>query len=191
MLRKQASLASLERPPRHLAVVWLCCVALCLCSFYSYPQTTKLDEIPHVGQVLLEVSEATLEKPVTTESGAVLRVERLGGLVRFTATHDGLVTRSQWYQAAQGRPPVVFGTADRKFHELENRILVKLIDPEGLDAIKQELNAVRAKRYRGLGYSVLWLRRNQDPIEVFKRLQSDQRIEHAELQLKRPIMIPL
>lgn len=128
---------------------------------------------------------------MTTESGVVLGVERLGELIRFTATDNGLVTRSQWYQAARGRPPVVFGTVDRKFYELDNRIRVKLANPELLEAIANDLSAVRAKRYPGLGYSVLWLSHDQDPLETFKQLLTDQRIEHAELQLKRPLMIPL
>ncbi|MCY3859607.1 MAG: hypothetical protein OXG25_11945 [Gammaproteobacteria bacterium] len=191
MSRKQASQASFKAPLPHQVRVWLCCAALGIFSLQTFGQARALDSIPHVGQTLLAVSEAALVAPVTTASGAVLSVERRGDLIRFSATHEEVISRSQWYQTTRRIPPVVFGTADRKFHELDNRILVKLVHPERLETIAEELSAVRAKHYPGLGYSVLWLRRDQDPIGTVELLRSDQRIQKAEVQLKRPLMFPL
>ncbi|MCY4094410.1 MAG: hypothetical protein OXG05_04705 [Gammaproteobacteria bacterium] len=191
MLRKQASQSSLEVSFLRRSSVWLCCASFSLFTFHTVAQTQKLDSIPHVDQSLLEVSEGALVAPVTTASGAVLSVERLGDLIRFSATREGVTTRSQWYQSRRRIPAVVFGTADGKFHELDNRILVRLVNPDQLEGIASELKTVRAKRYPGLGYSVFWLRLDQDPIETVKRLRSDRRIKQAEVQLKRPLMFPL
>lgn len=191
MWRKRASRFNGWVPRNSYVGAWLCTFSLCFLTVTAFAQTQKLNQVSNLGQKLLEVTVAALENPITTESGAVLRVERLHDLVRFTATEDGVVTRSQWYQGTGERPQVVFGTADRKFHEVDDRVLVELINPERLESIAEEVRAVRAKHYPGLGYSVLWLRPSQNPIEIVKRLRSDQRVNHAEVQLKRPLMIPL
>ena len=191
MWRKRASRFN-RRVARHRYVrAWLCGVTSCFLAVTAFTQTQKLHEIPYIGQKLLEVTVTALENPVKTDSGAVLRVERQGEFVRFTVTEDGVVTRSQWYQGTREKPHVVFGTADRRFHEVDNRVLVELINPKQLESIAEEVRAVRAKHYSSLGYSIVWLRPGQNPIEAVKRLQSDERVKHAELQLKRPLMIPL
>ena len=154
-------------------------------------QTQSLNNVAHRGELLLEVSEAALTEPVTTETDVLLRAERLGGFVRFTATRNGVVSRSRWYQKSLERPHFVFGIEDSRFHEVDNRVLVKLSDPQRLDTIAAEIGAIRAKRYPGLGYSVLWLRSSHNPVETVRRLQSDQRVKQAELQFKRPLMMPL
>ena len=169
---------------------WLCGVLLFVAVAPVEAQTQKLTEIYHPNQALLSLSVTELAKPYTTESGAVLRVDHLGDLLRFTATRGSVVTHSNWYDVSRSPPQVVFGTADNRFHEVDNRVLVKLIEPKRLEAIAKEFNAVRAKRYPSLGYSVLWLRPSHNPIDVVKRLQADRRVEHAELQLKRPLAIP-
>lgn len=191
MWRKRASRLSRPVPRQRYAGALLCSVSLCFLTVPAFTQTQKLNEIPYLGQALLEVTVAALDKPIRTESGAVLRVERLGNLVRFTATEDGVITRSQWYQRTRERPHVVFGTADHRFHEVDNRVVVKLTAPERLESIAEDVKAIRAKHYQGLGYSVLWLRPEQSPIDVVKQLRSDRRVKHAELQLRRPLMIPL
>lgn len=191
MWRKQASQLNHRVPDVGHVTAWLCGVLLCFFVVPAFAQIRTLDEIPHDEQSLLRVTETALAEPVTTESGAVLRVERLGDLVRFTATNEKVVTHSQWYDVTRSKPHVVYGTSDKRFHEVDNRVLVKLDHPEYLKEIAKEVDAARAKRYAGLGYSVLWLRLGQNPIDVVKQLQSDQRIKQAELQLKRPLMIPL
>lgn len=191
MWRKQASRLNLRVSCVRIVGAWLCGVALCIAEISYFAQTQRLNEIPQPGQTLLQISETALADPVTTKFGTVLSVERRGKLVRFTATREGVVTRSQWYQGIQAKSKVVFGTTDGKFHEVDSRVVVKLNDPERLEAIAEEIRAIRAKRYPGLGYSVLWLGSGQDPIETVKQLQSDQRVKHAVLQFKRPLMIPL
>lgn len=191
MWRKLASQFSFRTTRPHGLSAWLFCVLLLLAVAPIVAQTQKLTEISHSEQTFLLLSDSELEEPYTTESGAVLRVERYGDLLRFTATRGSVITRSQWFDATRSRPHLVFGTGDNRFHEVDNRVLVKLIDPGRLEAIATEVNAVRAKRYPGLGYSVLWFSPRHSPIDAVKQLQSDQRVKHAELQLKRPLMIPL
>ena len=191
MWRKQASRLNYRVPQVRHVIAGLCGVLLCVFVVPAFAQVRTLDEIPHYEQSLLQVTETALAEPVRTESGAVLRIERLGGLVRFTATNDKVVTHSQWYEPARRKPHIVYGTTDKRFHAVDNRVLVKLDRPERLKEIAKEVDAARAKRYAGLGYSILWLRPGQNPIDVVKQLQSDQRIKQAELQLKRPLMIPL
>lgn len=191
MSRKQASRLSYQAPRFHHAGAWLNGVLLCLVVAPALAQIQPLNKITHADQALIQVTETALTEPVTTESGTVLRVERLGELIRFTATDSRTVTHSQWYDVTRREPHVVFGTTDKRFHEVDNRVLVKLDNPERLSVIAEEVDAVRAKRYPGLGYSILWLRPGQNPISTVKQLQSDHRIKHAELQLKRPLMLPL
>ena len=169
----------------------MCGVLLYLSVAPAGAQTQKLNEISHLDQALLQVSESELAEPFKTELGVVLQAERLGDFVRFTAKLDSVVTRSQWYDVTRRNPPVVYGTADKRFHEVDSRVLVKLINPERLETIAKDVNAIRSKQYPGLGYSILWLRSEESPIDVVKKLQSDQRVKHAEIQLKRPLMIPL
>ena len=165
--------------------------SLMLCSVPAIAQSSVLAEIPHTDKTLLQVSESALAKPITTPSGVELSVERKGELVRFTATHEGVLTRSNWYQTTRSKPWVVFETRSSKFFEVDNRVLVTLSNPEQLEVVADEIDAIKAKQYPGLGYSILWLQSDQDPIGTVKRLQADQRVERAELQLKRPQMFPL
>ena len=193
MLRKQVSRLSRPIPQFNFHAAWRSSVTLCLCltSISAFAQAQTLASIQHRDQALLQMSEATLVEPFTTESNAVLRVERLGELHRFIASKDGKVTRSQWLRGKPSDPHVVYKSADHTFDELDNRVVATLKNPTALKALAQSTKAIRAKHSPGLGYSVFWLRPGDDPIQVVKQLRADEQVERAEVQFKRPLMIPL
>ncbi len=170
---------------RQLAM--LCCVIAPGLNAQSIP----LVEVLQADQTLVQVSDTALAQPVTIATGATLSVERFGEAIRYVASTGETQVRSNWYGSTRNRPWVVYGTRDHQFHELANRVLIQVDESKLLAEIAQDVGATRAKRYAGLGYSILWLPADHDPIGVVKRLQADSRVQRAEMQFKPSRQFPL
>ncbi len=163
----------------------------CILSAELSAQLESLVEIRQMDETFLQLSADKLNEPVKTPSGTELRVEYHGKHVRYVATHSDHTVYSNWHLLTPTQPVVVFSARDKKFHKVTNRVLIRVSDVKALNQIAKDTNAIRSKFYEGLGYSILWLSADRDPVRIAKRLQNDSRVESAEIQFERPRYFPM
>ena len=190
MWRKPASPRNSRNSDRRYVMKrWVAC-GLGLIAALTYGQASDPLTIEHEDTTMLQVFEDVAADVSITPLGTELRLERFENAFRFTATHDRVTTRSSWFQTGQDEPWVVYSSTDHRFHEVDNRVKLKLNDSAQLDAIASEVKAADHEHYQGLGYAVLWLAPEQNPVQVVKQLRKDPRVQQADIEFKRPIKFP-
>ena len=167
-------------------LTWLCATSLAISG-----QTPESQEIRHDDQKLILVSTYSSETEPLKTDGFEISIQRRGDAMQYVAKGQDSEVRSKWFSSSDKKPWIVFGTGERKFNEVNNRIRVELNDSVNITKFAEEFGAIRSKHYDGLGYAVLWFEHETNPFEVVKRLRSDLRVRHAELQFKRPRSFPL
>ena len=165
-------------------------VALVVLPVYSQD---KLDEIsfqspnlvvfPTAENLDIEDNVASIEFKLDTDTDWAFAVERLEDRTVLTASRSGQVL-SQFLPKHDSSVRFGFDLKQRRFLPVSREIRIDLGDQVNLDAI-ENLSAVSlVKKYEPLGFAIVVLTQNSDPVEVKELLIRDFNAESAKLILK-------
>ena len=88
-------------------------------------------------------------------------------------------------------PHMAFDPAEARFREVLPSLLVELEDHSRLDELVQAVGGVSGKSYEQLGFVIVQLPDTANPGEAAQTLQSHGAVTAVQVQLSRPLRVPL
>lgn len=94
--------------------------------------------------------------------------------------------------ALEGPPRhMAFDPAQARFREVTSSLLVELDDYSRLDEVVESVGAVSGKSYEQLGFAIVQLPETANPGEAAQALQGHAAVNYVQVQLSRPLDVPL
>ena len=94
--------------------------------------------------------------------------------------------------ALEGPPRhLAFDPAQARFREVTSSLLVELDDYSRLDEVVESVRAVSGKSYEQLGFAIVQLPETANPGEAAQALQGHAAVNNVQVQLSRPLNVPL
>ena len=94
--------------------------------------------------------------------------------------------------ALEGPPRhMAFNPAQARFREVLPSLLVELDDFSRLDEIVEAVGGVSGKSYEQLGFAIVQLSETANPGEAAQTLQGHAAVTAVQVQLSRPLRVPL
>lgn len=94
--------------------------------------------------------------------------------------------------ALEGPPlHMAFDPSQARFREVTSSLLVELDDYSRLDELVESVGAVSGKSYEQLGFAIVQLPEAANPGEAAQVLQGHAGVNHVQVQLSRPLNVPL
>ena len=159
--------------------------------------------IPAGAQVLPIEPTIVDERPVVlTPFGAQeFAASSMAGEVAIrVSTNDGLRTYRAWYQgriytayedASRPATRLAFDPAARRFQRISQTVRVELHDSDSIDSLVRDHGALYGKAYPELGFGLIRLGPDADPVRVVELLDVDARVRDAHLHFEREPMRPM
>ena len=86
---------------------------------------------------------------------------------------------------------MAFDPSQARFREVLPSLLVELDDYSRLDEVIEAVGGVSAKSYEQLGFAIVQLSETANPGEAAQTLQGHTAVTAVEVQLSRPLRVPL
>ncbi len=153
-------------------------------------RATLVDDDP----VLVFPSAKAALSGVSSMEGVDISISEAGGVLSYRATigdrtytaHSDATGLPRWF---------AFSPARQRFEAISPTVRVELVDNSSLDPLIIELGAMHGKAYPALGFALIHLDRETNPVDVIDRLAADPRVIEASLQfeqaMSRPIPVPM
>ena len=94
--------------------------------------------------------------------------------------------------ALEGPPRhMAFDPAQARFREVMSSLLVELDDYSRLDEVVESVGGISGKSYEQLGFAIVQLPGTANPGEAAQALQGHAAVNNVQVQLSRPLNVPL
>ena len=144
------------------------------------------------SQVLSVASEEgrVIVMPGTMVDGVNLSVDVEGDFRVYRAVFRGETHLA--HVALEGPTRhMAFDPSQARFREVLPSLLVELDDFSRLDEVVEAVGGVSGKSYEQLGFAIVQLPETANPGEAAQTLQSHTAVTAVEVQLSRPLRVPL
>ena len=122
--------------------------------------------------------------------GVNISVSEAAGVLSYRAS-IGERTYTAHVDAAGPPRWLVFSPARQRFEALSGTVRVELLDNSSLNHLLLELDATHGKAYPALGFALIELDRDTNPVDVVDRLAVDPRVIEASLQFEKVVFRPM
>ena len=126
--------------------------------------------------------------------GMDFSVSESGGLVTYQATMGGRTYTAHADATALPRW-FAFSPARLRFEEISPTVRVELVNDSSLDSLVLELGAIQGKSFPTLGFALIELDGQTNPVDALERLAVDPRVSEASLRFEqaasRPMPVPM
>lgn len=139
--------------------------------------------------VVLPSADAEFTGASSTQ-GIDVSVSEVGGLVTYQATVGGRTFTAHADATASPRW-IGFSPERQRFEEIARTVRVELANHSNLDSLVLELGAIRGKSFSALGFALIELDRQTNPVDAMERLAVDPRVTEATLQFVQPASGPM
>lgn len=86
---------------------------------------------------------------------------------------------------------MAFDPAQARFREVTSSLLVELDDYSRLNEVVEAIGGISGKSYEQLGFAIVQLPEAANPGEAAQALQGHAGVNHVQVQLSRPLNVPL
>ena len=160
-----------------------------LCLLSAAAQTQVLSVASDGGRVIVMPGDLST-MPGTMVDGVNLSVDVEGDFRVYRAVFRGETHVA--HVALEGPPRhMAFDPSQARFREVLPSLLVELDDFSRLDEVIETVGGVSGKSYEQLGFAIVQLSETANPGEAAQALQGHAAVAAVEVQLSRPLRVPL